>query len=142
MKLKIISSTFIIIMGLTMAQCKKGKPLVEAIPATGELKIEDTKVGKGMEVGNHMRLAMHYVGKLEDGTQFDSSRKRGKPFIFTLGSGEVIKGWDAGIIGMHVGGKRRLTIPPHMAYGARGVRNMIPPNATLIFEVELVDIFM
>lgn len=85
-------------------------------------------------------LHMHYTGKLEDGTEFDSSIPRGDPFVFTLGSGQVIKGWDQGLLGMCVGEKRKLVIPSDMGYGDRGAPPKIPGGATLIFEVELLDI--
>lgn len=85
-------------------------------------------------------LHMHYTGKLEDGTEFDSSIPRGEPFVFTLGSGQVIKGWDQGLLGMCVGEKRKLVIPSDMGYGDRGAPPKIPGGATLIFEVELLDI--
>lgn len=104
------------------------------------LKIEDTHIGDGKEAQKKNVLKMHYTGKLEDGTVFDSSYDRGTPLQFTLGIGQVIQGWDEGIAGMKVGGKRVLTIPSHMAYGERGAGNVIPPNATLIFDVELVDV--
>ncbi len=83
---------------------------------------------------------MQYTGTLTNGTEFDSSRKAGKPFEFTLGRGEVIKGWDQGVAGMKVGGKRKLTIPASLGYGARGAGGVIPPYATLLFDVELVEI--
>ncbi|MBX3271764.1 MAG: FKBP-type peptidyl-prolyl cis-trans isomerase [Sandaracinaceae bacterium] len=104
------------------------------------MKIEDLLVGEGAEAKSGSSVAMHYTGRLTDGTKFDSSLDRGQTFDFTLGQGRVIVGWDEGIPGMRVGGKRRLTIPPEKAYGARGFGNIIPPNSTLVFEVELVAV--
>ncbi|MGA3119494.1 MAG: FKBP-type peptidyl-prolyl cis-trans isomerase [Polyangiaceae bacterium] len=95
--------------------------------------------GKGTEAKTGDRVRVHYVGTLPDGTKFDSSRDRNKPFDFALGAGQVIKGWDQGVAGMRVGEKRKLLIPPSLAYGARG-RPGIPPNSALIFEVELLAI--
>jgi peptidylprolyl isomerase len=100
----------------------------------------DTKVGQGPAAKSGDRVAVHYVGTLTDGTEFDSSRKRGQPFTFTLGQGRVIQGWDLGVVGMQVGGVRRLSIPASEGYGARGFPPVIPPDATLLFEVELVSI--
>ena len=105
-----------------------------------ELKIEDLKVGDGAEAKAGQNVTVHYVGTLTDGTKFDASTDRNEPFTFKLGAGQVIKGWDQGVAGMKVGGKRRLTIPPSMGYGARGAGGVIPPNATLIFEVELLGV--
>jgi FKBP-type peptidyl-prolyl cis-trans isomerase FkpA len=105
-----------------------------------DLKIEDIREGTGKEAKTGDAVAVHYVGTLTDGKKFDSSRDRGSPFSFRLGAGQVIRGWDQGVPGMKVGGVRKLTIPPDMAYGARGFPPVIPPNSTLVFEVELVEI--
>ena len=105
-----------------------------------DLVIEDLKQGAGMEAQSGKSVTVHYVGTLTDGKKFDSSRDRGKGFSFRLGAGQVIKGWDQGVSGMKVGGLRRLTIPAHLAYGERGFPPVIPPNATLVFEVELLDV--
>jgi hypothetical protein len=107
----------------------------------------DTTAGGGAEAASGRRVVVHYTGWLYEpsaadkkGTKFDSSRDRNEPFEFNLGAGEVIRGWDEGVKGMKVGGKRVLTIPPDMGYGARGAGGVIPPNATLLFEVELLDV--
>lgn len=106
-----------------------------------ELKIEDTKIGIGAEAVAGKSVTVHYTGWLTNGTKFDSSKDRGQPFIFQLGAGNVIKGWDQGVAGMKVGGARKLTIPSNLAYGANGAAGgLIPPNATLVFEVELLDV--
>lgn len=105
-----------------------------------ELQIEDLVVGEGIEAKAGDLVIVHYTGWLTDGTKFDSSLDRGAPFNFTLGQGGVIQGWDQGVAGMQTGGVRRLTIPPDLAYGPEGRPPTIPPNATLIFEVELVSI--
>ncbi len=104
-----------------------------------ELVIEDVEVGAGEEAGAGAQVRVHYTGTFEDGREFDSSRGRG-PFSFKLGAGQVIRGWDQGVAGMKVGGKRKLTIPPELGYGSRGAGNVIPPNATLLFEVELLGV--
>ncbi len=105
-----------------------------------ELLIEDIDPGKGKIAKEGDTASVHYIGKLEDGTVFDSSYKRGKPLTFTLGQGRVIQGWEIGIEGIREGGKRKLTIPPELGYGESGVRGIIPPNSPLIFEVELIEI--
>ena len=111
--------------------------------ATG-LKYEDSKVGDGAEATPGKNLSMHYTGWLytdgKKGKKFDSSVDRGEPFPFTLGAGQVIGGWDEGVAGMKVGGKRTLIIPPALGYGARGAGGVIPPNATLMFDVELLGV--
>ena len=105
-----------------------------------ELIIEDLGVGSGDEavLGRHVRV--HYTGWLVNGSKFDSSKERNDPFDFRLGAGQVILGWDQGVAGMKVGGRRKLTIPPEMGYGSRGAGGVIPPNATLVFEVELLAV--
>ena len=107
---------------------------------TGGLKIEDVKVGTGAEAVAGKVVVVHYTGTLTDGKKFDSSRDRKQPFSFTLGAGQVIKGWDMGVAGMKVGGQRKLTIPSDLAYGDRGAGGIIPPKATLLFDVELVEV--
>jgi FKBP-type peptidyl-prolyl cis-trans isomerase FkpA len=104
------------------------------------LKFTDDQVGTGTEAQKGKTVSVHYTGWLLDGTKFDSSRDRNQPFSFPLGQGQVIKGWDEGVTGMKVGGKRTLVIPPDLGYGARGAGGVIPPNATLKFEVELLDV--
>ena len=104
------------------------------------LVIEDLQQGSGREAVKGKEITVHYTGMLEDGPVFDSSVSRQQPFTFTLGAGLVIAGWDEGFEGMKVGGKRKLTIPPHMAYGRRGAGGVIPPDATLIFDVELLQV--
>lgn len=119
-------------------------PISETSQATesspsADLKIEDTVEGEGQEAKDGNTVSVHYTGTLEDGTKFDSSLDKNQPFEFTLGAGQVIKGWDQGIAGMKVGGKRKLTIPPSLGYGDQPAGS-IPPNSTLLFEVELLEI--
>ena len=105
-----------------------------------QLKIEDLKIGSGPEVKSGDTISINYLGTLVNGKKFDSSYDRGQPFETQIGVGQVIKGWDQGVVGMKVGGKRRLTIPPELGYGSQEIPNVIPANSTLIFEVELVAI--
>lgn len=104
------------------------------------LVYDDLTVGDGPMAAAGQRVSVHYTGWLTDGRKFDSSKDRGQPFTFNLGAGQVIRGWDEGVAGMCVGGTRKLTIPAQLGYGARGAGGVIPPNATLVFEVELLGI--
>ncbi|EMJ93328.1 peptidylprolyl isomerase [Leptospira alstonii serovar Pingchang str. 80-412] len=106
-----------------------------------DLAIKDIRVGTGKEAFSGSNVTVHYVGTLTNGKKFDSSRDRRTPFTFNLGAGEVIKGWDRGVRGMREGGIRKLTIPPELGYGSRGAGAAIPPNSTLIFEVELLKVY-
>ena len=107
---------------------------------SGDFKVEDLKVGGGTEAVAGKTVAVLYKGMFPDGKIFDSSLNPSTPFRFQLGAGQVIKGWDQGVAGMKVGGKRKLTIPPGLAYGERGAGGVIPPNATLMFEVDLLEV--
>jgi FKBP-type peptidyl-prolyl cis-trans isomerase len=111
-----------------------------AIKTASGLEYEDIKEGAGPSPAKGQTAVVHYVGTLTNGQKFDSSRDRGQPFEFPLGMGRVIKGWDEGVATMQVGGIRKLTVPPDLGYGTRGAGGVIPPNATLIFEVELLGI--
>jgi protein-disulfide isomerase len=120
---------------------KPQAPVAAVGPApAGKVQTTDLTVGAGPAAANGDRVSVHYVGTLVDGTEFDSSRPRGRPFQFTLGAGQVIKGWDQGVLGMKVGGRRKLVIPPDLGYGDRGAGGKIPPGATLVFDVELISI--
>ena len=105
-----------------------------------ELQIEVLKQGDGIEAKSGQTVTVHYVGTFPEGGKFDSSRDRGEGFTFKLGAGQVIRGWDQGVAGMKVGEQRKLTVPPNLAYGERGFPGAIPPNATLVFEVELLGV--
>ena len=136
----------------TITPAPEAQPAPAAQPATGAteggqlhklasgLQYQDLAVGSGKMAEAGMNVSVHYTGWLTDGTKFDSSLDRGQPFKFQLGAGQVIQGWDEGVKGMRIGGKRKLTIPPDMGYGARGAGGVIPPNATLVFDVELLDV--
>ena len=104
------------------------------------LQYDDLQVGDGAEATSGKTVTVHYTGWLTDGKKFDSSKDRNEPFVFVLGGGMVIRGWDEGVAGMKVGGKRKLIIPGELGYGARGAGGVIPPNATLVFEVDLLDV--
>jgi FKBP-type peptidyl-prolyl cis-trans isomerase len=138
---------FPLVLASSMACSQAAAPTTQGLSAkTTEvtmpdgLKFTDDQVGTGTEAQTGKTVSVHYTGWLADGTKFDSSRDRNTPFSFPLGQGQVIKGWDEGVAGMKVGGKRTLTIPADLGYGARGAGGVIPPNATLKFEVELLDV--
>ena len=114
--------------------------MAEGTTTPSGLQYTDEQVGTGQEAKAGDRVRVHYTGTLTDGRKFDSSRDRGTPFEFDLGAGRVIRGWDEGVAGMKVGGRRRLTIPPELGYGSRGAGSAIPPNSTLVFDVELLGI--
>jgi FKBP-type peptidyl-prolyl cis-trans isomerase len=118
------------------ANAQVASPAFPVLPVT-QLKVADLQVGTGAEAVDGKKVSVQYTGWLVDGTKFDSSYDRNQPFAFTLGGGQVIKGWDQGVKGMKVGGKRRLTIPADLAYGSQGAGKVIPPGATLVFDVEL-----
>ncbi len=105
-----------------------------------ELHVEELHPGSGKAVVKGALITAHYTGWLEDGTEFDSSHKKGRPFQCVIGTGRVIKGWDMGLMGMQVGGKRRLQVPAHLAYGERQVGPLIKPNSNLVFEIELLEV--
>ena len=125
------------LLALVFAAC--GSSAAETTTPSG-LRYVDLVAGAGASPQTGNLVTVHYVGTLENGAQFDSSRDRGEPFTFQIGVGDVIAGWDEGVASMKVGGKRKLTIPPDLAYGSRGAGSAIPPNATLIFEVELLEV--
>ena len=127
-----------LVIGLVLAGQDNGEEAGDDAP--DELEIEDVTTGEGEEVEAGDRVEVHYTGRLEDGEVFDSSLDRNEPFSFQVGAGQVIEGWEQGLIGMQVGGERQLTIPPHLAYGEQGSPPNIEPNSTLIFDIELLAI--
>ena len=133
-------SAALIMMGTLAPMVSEGAAGPQPVTTPSGLKYEDVKVGTGDTAETGKTVSVHYTGWLTNGTKFDSSKDRGQPFDFPLGGGRVIKGWDEGVKGMKVGGVRKLTIPPELGYGSRGAGGVIPPNATLVFEVELLKV--
>jgi len=121
-------------------QATSGANMDKVVTTQSGLKIQDIIVGNGQEVKSGDMVTVHYLGTLENGTKFDSSYDRSTPFSTQIGVGQVIAGWDEGIVGMKVGGKRKLIIPPDLGYGQQGAGSSIPPNSTLVFEVELLEV--
>ena len=139
--MKILAAA-LIALGILVSPLTQDATMSEANATTtaSGLKYEDVKVGTGETATAGRTVSVHYTGWLTDGKKFDSSKDRGKPFEFPLGGGRVIKGWDEGVQGMKVGGVRKLTIPASLGYGSRGAGGVIPPDATLVFEVELLGV--
>src|SRR5688572_23766623 len=137
--MKTLFSIALVLLCTLSPTLSKAATMSEVTTASG-LKYEDVKEGTGDVAVAGKSVSVHYTGWLLNGTKFDSSKDRGKPFEFPLGGGRVIRGWAEGVQGMKVGGVRKLTIPPELGYGARGAGGVIPPNATLVFEVELLKI--
>src|SRR5919204_1647475 len=134
--LAVAGACLLLLAGCGQSQSPGGN---KEVTTSDGLQYTDDQVGTGAVAEAGKNVSVHYTGWLMNGTKFDSSRDRGQPFTFPLGAGRVIKGWDEGVAGMRVGGKRTLTIPPDLGYGARGT-GPIPPNSTLKFEVELLDV--
>lgn len=136
----ILTLTLTLSFSLLLSSCNGGEGESGPVTTDSGLQYEDIEVGTGDQPQSGDLVLVHYTGTLTDGTKFDSSLDRGEPFMFKLGVGQVIKGWDEGVESMKMGGKRKLTIPPDLAYGEAGAPPVIPPNATLMFDVELVGI--
>jgi len=140
MKLVVSAVLAIAIAAPAIAAKDEKKSTTKTVTTASGLKYTDTAVGKGASPTAGKQVKVHYTGTLEDGKKFDSSVDRKEPFSFTIGVGQVIQGWDEGVMSMKVGGKRKLIIPAKLGYGTSGAGGVIPPNATLLFDVELLDV--
>ena len=138
--MRLLLLTLLLVPVLLLAACSQSGGSGDTITTPSGLQYEDIEMGDGEPAQEGATAVVHYTGWLTDGTKFDSSVDRGQPFEFPIGQGRVIKGWDEGVATMKVGQKVRLTIPPEMGYGSRGAGGVIPPNATLVFEVELLGL--
>jgi peptidylprolyl isomerase len=136
----IVSVLVIIAAFAALIYFNSNKDKHDMITTASGLQYQDLTVGTGQEAKDGDTVTVHYVGTLENGTKFDSSRDRGEPYQVTIGAGNVIAGWEEGLVGMRVGGLRKLVIPPALAYGDQAVGDVIPANATLVFEIELISI--
>lgn len=141
--MRVLSVIFVLFLLFSCSKKEEGPFAIpdDAIESKTGLKYVDVKVGSGDAASPNRKIVVHYTGwLLEDGRKFDSSVDKNRPFEFDLGTGSVISGWDEGVTGMRVGGKRRLFLPSHLAYGERGIPGVIPPSATLVFDVELLEV--
>mgnify|MGYP000980923888 CR=1 FL=1 len=138
--MKLVTAVMLTILSMIPVYAAETAKVNKMTTTESGLKYTDLVVGKGASPVRGKQVKVHYTGTLENGTKFDSSVDRKQPFSFVIGVGQVIKGWDEGVMGMKVGGKRKLIIPANLGYGARGAGGVIPPNATLLFDVELLDV--
>ncbi len=138
--MRMVGVSLILSLALVLPAVVGAEEVGHEILTESGLRYVDLVIGTGRQAELGDTATVHYTGWLENGKQFDSSRDRGEPFSFRVGAGRVIKGWDEGVQGMKIGGKRKLIIPPDLGYGARGAGDVIPPNATLTFEVELLEL--